>query len=137
MSVNFSNEVIDLPFQCFPFFIPLQEFHKGKISVIAIVTMESGRRMKIKAVSGIMLTLLLTSMLTLAFNIQPLFLLLQLNLFHVKNPSTISMSKLVTLLHTSLCHFTIRATNTTVVQQLWKWSLTIMEKTFLKQKLPM
>ena len=33
--------------------------------------MEIGRRMKIKAVSGIMLTLLLIGMLTLAFNIQP------------------------------------------------------------------
>jgi hypothetical protein len=40
-------------------------FRKLEISVVAIVILESGRRMKIKAVSGIMLALLLISMLTI------------------------------------------------------------------------
>jgi len=39
--------------------------------VITTVSLEIGKRMKIKAVSGVMLILLLASMLTLAFNIQP------------------------------------------------------------------
>jgi len=59
-----------LPYLHFLFWTCRRLFRKLKISVIAIVILESVRRMKVKAVSVIMLTLLLMSMLTLAFNIQ-------------------------------------------------------------------
>ena len=60
-----------LPYLRFLFWTYRRLFRKLQIWVINTVSVESGRRMKVKAVSGIMLTLLLTSMLTLAFNIQP------------------------------------------------------------------
>jgi len=45
-------------------------FHKREILVVAIVTLESERRMKLRAVSGIVLALLLVGALVLAYDIE-------------------------------------------------------------------